>query len=91
MRLRLGVHRGAEGSDTGLAQQQKNQSTKLKQRPCIGVLPFAAFGEDRDQSYRSSEEVIDRLAQVPKLRVIARTSAFGLKKPTRSLLTSDTS
>ena len=50
--------------------------------PSIAVLPFADLSEGRDQSYFSdglSEEVIDRLAQIPELRVIARTSAFGFK------------
>ena len=48
----------------------------------IAVLPFADMSEKRDQEYFSdglSEELIDRLARSPNLRVIARTSAFAFK------------
>ena len=48
----------------------------------IAVLPFADLSQQRDQSYFSdglSEEVIDRLAQILQLRVIARTSSFAFK------------
>ena len=48
----------------------------------IAVLPFTDLSEKRDQEYFSdglSEELIDRLARSPNLRVIARTSAFAFK------------
>lgn len=48
----------------------------------IAVLPFVDLSEKRDQEYFSdglSEELIDRLARTPNLRVIARTSAFAFK------------
>ena len=45
----------------------------------IAVLPFADLSEKKDQEYFSdglSEELLDLLAQVPDLRVPARTSSF---------------
>jgi serine/threonine protein kinase len=48
----------------------------------IAVLPFADLSEKRDQSHFSdglAQELIDRLARSPNLRVIARTSAFAFK------------
>jgi serine/threonine-protein kinase len=48
----------------------------------IAVLPFADMSEQHDQEYFSdglSEELINRLARNPSLRVIARTSAFAFK------------
>jgi len=48
----------------------------------IVVLSFADMSEKHDQEYFSdgmAEELIDRLAQIPQLRVISRTSAFQFK------------
>jgi TolB-like protein/Tfp pilus assembly protein PilF len=48
----------------------------------IAVLPFADMSPQKDQEYMSdgvAEEVLNRLAQVPDLRVIARTSSFVFK------------
>ena len=48
----------------------------------IAVLPFANMSNDPDQDYFCdgiSEEIIDALAQLNNLRVIARTSAFSFK------------
>jgi serine/threonine protein kinase/TolB-like protein len=48
----------------------------------VAVLPFVDLSEQRDQEYLSdglTEELIDRLARSPSLRVIARTSAFAFK------------
>jgi TolB-like protein/DNA-binding winged helix-turn-helix (wHTH) protein/Flp pilus assembly protein TadD len=50
--------------------------------PSIAVLPFADMSPNGDQEYFAdgiSEEVLNLLAQVPGLRVIARTSAFSFK------------
>jgi TolB-like protein/DNA-binding winged helix-turn-helix (wHTH) protein/Tfp pilus assembly protein PilF len=48
----------------------------------IAVLPFVDFSEKKDQQYFAdgmAEEIIDRLVQVPELRVPARTSSFYFK------------
>jgi serine/threonine protein kinase/tetratricopeptide (TPR) repeat protein len=48
----------------------------------IAVLPFLDLSEHKDQEYFSdglSEELINRLARNPNLRVTARTSAFFFK------------
>jgi len=48
----------------------------------IAVLPFVNMSSDKEQEYFSdglSEELLNLLAQVPQLRVIARTSSFAFK------------
>src|SRR5438132_12426625 len=48
----------------------------------IAVLPFVNMSSDKEQDYFSdglSEELLNQLAQVPQLRVIARTSSFSFK------------
>ncbi len=48
----------------------------------IGVLPFADLSEKNDQEYFAdgiAEEVLDRLAKVPGLRVVGRASSFQFK------------
>ena len=48
----------------------------------IAVLPFVDLSEKRNQEYFAdglTEEIIDRLAHLPDLKVIARTSSFAFK------------
>ena len=48
----------------------------------IAVLPFVDMSQAKDQEYFSdglSEELLNLLAQLPQLRVIARTSSFSFK------------
>lgn len=50
--------------------------------PSIAVLPFADLSQAHDQGYFSdglAEEILDRLAKIPQLRVASRTSAFALR------------
>jgi len=50
--------------------------------PSIAVLPFANMSADPENEYFSdglAEEIINLLARVPGMRVIARTSAFAFK------------
>jgi TolB-like protein/Tfp pilus assembly protein PilF len=50
--------------------------------PSIAVLPFANLSADKDQEYFSdglAEEIINLLAKVSGLKVIARTSAFAFR------------
>ena len=51
-------------------------------RPSIAVLPFADLSPGRDHEYFSdglADEIINVLAQIPGLKVIARTSSFAFK------------
>ena len=48
----------------------------------IAVLPFVNMSDDKQNEYFSdglSEELLNQLAQMPQLRVIARTSSFSFK------------
>ena len=48
----------------------------------IAVLPFADLSEKKDQEYFAdgiAEEVLDRLAKVPGLKVVGRASSFQFK------------
>ena len=48
----------------------------------IAVLPFVNMSSDKEQEYFAdgiSEELLNLLAKVPELRVIARTSSFSFK------------
>jgi TolB-like protein len=50
--------------------------------PAIAVLPFENLSGDPEQAYFSdglAEEMLDRLGRVPGLKVIARSSSFGLR------------
>jgi len=50
--------------------------------PSLAVLPFANLGADKENEYFSdglAEDIIAALAQVPGLRVMARTSAFAFR------------
>ena len=53
-----------------------------RRQPSIAVLPFANMSGDKEQEYFSdglAEEIINGLAQIPGLKVSARTSAFSFK------------
>ncbi|MEM6554615.1 MAG: winged helix-turn-helix domain-containing protein [Pseudomonadota bacterium] len=50
--------------------------------PSIAVLPFADMSPERDQEYFSdgiSEEILNALVNLPRLRVVGRTSSFAFK------------
>jgi serine/threonine-protein kinase len=54
----------------------------LAKDPSIAVLPFQNMSSDPEQAYFSdgiAEELLNLLARVPRLRVIARTSSFAYK------------
>ncbi len=55
---------------------------EIETDPSIAVLPLVNMSSDKEQEYFSdgiSEELLNLLAKVPKLRVIARTSSFAFK------------
>jgi TolB-like protein len=56
--------------------------------PAIAVLPFTNMSADPEQEYFSdglSEELLNQLAQIQDLRVIARTSSFAFKGQNRDV------
>ncbi|HEY8010572.1 MAG TPA: hypothetical protein VIE67_06185, partial [Rudaea sp.] len=59
-----------------------NAIPEIDKDPSIAVLPLVNMSSDKEQEYFSdgiSEELLNLLAKVPKLRVIARTSSFSFK------------
>jgi TolB-like protein/Tfp pilus assembly protein PilF len=54
----------------------------VEQQPSIAVLPFANMSPDKEQEFFSdglAEEILNALAKMACLKVIARTSAFAFK------------
>jgi TolB-like protein/Flp pilus assembly protein TadD len=69
----------APGSGSGPHRQA---APGADDRPSIAVLPFANLSADPEQEYfcdGTAEEIINALARVQGLRVVARTSAFAFK------------
>ena len=68
---------------TALKKRGVNEPHRRRsQQPSIAVLPFANMSADPENEYFSdglAEEIINALAHVPGLKVIARTSAFAFK------------
>jgi TolB-like protein len=63
-------------------QQPVAEATPAISDKSIAVLPFVDMSEKKDQDYFSdgiSEELLNLLAKIPELRVIARTSSFAYK------------
>ena len=63
------------------AREQRAPS-RPKQQPSIAVLPFANMSADKENEYFGdgvAEEIISALAQIPGLKVTARTSAFAFR------------
>jgi serine/threonine-protein kinase len=69
---------------------QQVSSKPADKQPSIAVLPFANMGGDQENEYFSdglAEETINFLAQIPGLKVTARTSAFAFKGKTEDIRT----
>ena len=72
-------------ADVRSALQQIVSKPEVKpqdQEPSIAVLPFANMSGEKEQEYFSdglAEEIINSLAQLPGLKVTARTSAFAFR------------
>jgi eukaryotic-like serine/threonine-protein kinase len=57
-------------------------ASPVERAPSIAVLPFANMSADKEQEFFSdglAEEILNALAKMPGLKVIARTSAFAFK------------
>src|SRR5579864_34386 len=58
------------------------RSVRPSSTPSIAVLPFADLSPGHDEEYFSdglAEEILNDLAKIPTLKVVARTSAFEFK------------
>jgi serine/threonine protein kinase/Tfp pilus assembly protein PilF len=67
-------HESGRGAAPGVAERAHI--------PSLAVLPFANLSADKENEYFSdglAEDIIDALAQVPGLRVMARTSSFAFR------------
>jgi len=63
-------------------RQMSVPSGPVTASPSIAVLPFANMSDDKEQDYFSdglAEEILNLLAQISGLKVIARTSAFAFR------------
>jgi TolB-like protein/tRNA A-37 threonylcarbamoyl transferase component Bud32 len=63
-------------------EELRQGATQPRAQPSIAVLPFSNMSADPDTEYFSdglAEEIINALAHIPGLKVIARTSAFAFK------------
>jgi serine/threonine protein kinase/tetratricopeptide (TPR) repeat protein len=62
--------------------KEKLAQSPVEQQPSIAVLPFVNMSGDKEQEYFSdglAEEIINTLAQISGIKVIARTSAFAFR------------
>ena len=72
----------AADGGTGAAASDAAAIPRIESDPSIAVLPLVNMSDDKANEYFSdgiSEELLNLLAKVPKLRVIARTSSFAFK------------
>jgi serine/threonine-protein kinase len=70
------------GAAAGASEGTANAPASAPLAASIAVLPFVDMSQAKDQEYFSdglSEELLDLLAKVPQLKVIARTSSFSFK------------
>jgi len=74
-----GIDQSAWVVDTGVTHTKHALPADVAS---IAVLPFVNMSSDEEQEYFAdgmSEEVLNLLAQIPQLHVIARTSSFSFK------------
>ncbi len=72
----------SNASISGASRTLATQSSGVERMPSIAVLPFTNLGGDKENEYFSDglgEEIINVLARMPGLKVIARTSAFAFR------------
>jgi len=64
------------------ALETANVASGVAESPSIAVLPFANMSLDKEQEFFSdglAEEILNLLAKIPSLKVIARTSSFAFR------------
>ncbi len=64
------------------ALEQATATAASTKAPSIAVLPFANMSADKENEYFSdglAEEILNLLAKIPGLKVIARTSSFAFR------------
>ncbi|MSQ99288.1 MAG: tetratricopeptide repeat protein [Xanthomonadales bacterium] len=70
------------------SQAVTDQAAAAESDNSIAVLPFVNMSDDKSNEYFSdglSEELLNLLAKIPQLRVIARTSSFAYKGTTTKI------
>jgi TolB-like protein len=71
-----------EATTQAVTQLTNTEDAELESDASIAVLPFVNMSDDAGNEYFSdglSEELLNLLAKIPELRVIARTSSFAYK------------
>jgi TolB-like protein len=75
-------HRASENASSTIASPDARLTPEFASDASIAVLPFVNMSSDKEQEYFAdgiSEELLNLLAKIPELRVIARTSSFSFK------------
>lgn len=75
-----GIHRAEQSTQTDEAVA--SESAVLPEGPSIAVLPFPDMSAEKDQEHFCdglTEELLNVLTRIPKLRVASRTSSFSFK------------
>jgi serine/threonine protein kinase/Tfp pilus assembly protein PilF len=78
---KLPTNRFQSMSEVRAAIEQASATASAKS-PSIAVLPFANMSADKENEYFSdglAEEILNLLAKIPGLKVIARTSSFAFR------------
>ena len=78
----LDIAPSSAGAGSPSMAVRTDTATRAMTTPSIAVLPFSNLSVDKDQDYFSdglAEDLINLLAQMSGLKVIARTSAFAFK------------
>ncbi|MGI9220785.1 MAG: FlgO family outer membrane protein, partial [Woeseiaceae bacterium] len=76
-----------QGGEAGVREEQAVSSVGIS-NASVAVLPFVNMSNDEDNEYFSdglTETLLHMLAQVPDLKVAARTSSFAFKNEQRSI------
>lgn len=77
-----------EDDESALAAEAASEQPGAKRYDSIAVLPFINMSEDPGQTYLSdglSEELLNLLAKLDKLKVAARTSSFAFRETDRDI------